>query len=46
VLYHYLEDFTLRCMGWEDDGTDPVEYEFRYYNPTTVGLCTLNQVDP
>jgi hypothetical protein len=28
-------EFTLRCIGWEDDGTDPVEFEFRYYDPAT-----------
>ena len=34
-------EFALRCMGWEDDGTDPVEYEFRYYNPTTGAQVPL-----
>ena len=33
--------FELRCMGWEDDGTDPVEYEFRYYHPDTGAQVPL-----
>ena len=26
--------FTLKCNGWEDDGKAPVEYEFRYVDPS------------
>ena len=35
VGYAASTRFTLSCLGWEDDGVDPVEFEFRYYDPTT-----------
>ena len=35
VGYAASTRFTLNCLGWEDDGVDPVEFEFRYYDPTT-----------
>ena len=34
-------DFAMVCQGWEDDGTEPVEYEFRYYDPVTDNLVPL-----
>eukprot|EP00854_Cymbomonas_tetramitiformis_P000561 gene561-957_t len=35
VGYAAETKITLTCSSWEDDGTDPVEFEFRYYDPTS-----------